>query len=138
MTGSAQKSRRKPDGLIDQRTYIGVVEGIVFDEDGWEEPITIKLTDEEMADEEKRPEWVVEIFNTQQRILTNIDLPCRPGREDKRKWTPAADFKKNGITLPVDINRAIEIAKKRQSMRTDFTYRVRNIRTGAIIMAAVL
>lgn len=104
-----------------------IVEGVVYDEDGYAEPITDKLTEEEAADDTIAPVWVVEIWQViQQR------------GQDVGKWIIAADFKKHGMTMPVNLEKAISTARKRQAMRADYTYRVRNIQTGAAILAVVL
>jgi hypothetical protein len=104
-----------------------IVEGVVYDEDGYAEPITDRLTEEEAADDTIAPVWVVEIWQVVQQR-----------GQDVGKWIVAADFKKHGVTLPVNLEKTIAIARRRQAMRADYTYRVRNIQTGAVILAAVL
>jgi hypothetical protein len=74
------------------------------------------LTKEESVDDDtKAPIWIVEIWAA------------------KSRWIRAADFRR-----PCDLEKAIRIAKKRQEMRQDYTYRIRNLQNGAVLMAAVL
>lgn len=81
------------------------------------------------ADESSALEWIVEILS----------------RTGKEKWSPAADFKKHGKLAPVTCEKAIQVVKLRQRIaNSDFNrdqrwvYRIRNIRTDAVLMGAVL
>jgi hypothetical protein len=101
-------------------TGIGTVDGI-------EEPIVMRLTEAEVEDDTKAPIWIVEVWKKD---------------NAREKYAVAADFKKHGVIVPVGLEKAMEIARHRQNdfpgREGEYVYRIRNIHTNAVLMAAVL
>lgn len=105
----------------------------VLDGDGatLDEPVTGVLTDAEMADEKLRPEWVVERYDLVKTRFTHNGL-SETGHI--HKWVTSCRYTEGRTTL----EEAIKKVRKRQKLRPDMPYRVRNMRTGDIILAHIL